>query len=97
MPDPVEMPAPVKTTVLAEAASRTESREIADTAALFGVPRTRGKHIVTIISLCTHSRPRFWAELSESKVADPPTVERGRPIRARVPVALNGTVSKKSR
>jgi len=44
MPDSVEMPAPVKTTVRAEPARRAARREIADMAALCGVPRTRGKH-----------------------------------------------------
>ena len=45
MPDSVEMPAPVKTTVRAEPARRAARREIADMAALCGVPKTRGTHI----------------------------------------------------
>ena len=45
MPDSVEMPAPVKTTVRAEPARRAARREIGDMAALCGGPRMRGKHI----------------------------------------------------
>src|ERR1700733_5760588 len=45
IPDSVDMPAPVKTTVRAEPARSAARRGIADMAALCGVPRTGGKSI----------------------------------------------------
>src|SRR5580698_770222 len=58
MPDSVEIPAPVKTTVRVEPARRAARREIADMAALCGVPRTRGKHIPFNNSKLADSRHR---------------------------------------
>ena len=56
MPDSVEMPAPVKTTVRAEPARRAARREIADVAGVCGVPRTLGKSIPFYDSKIADSR-----------------------------------------
>ena len=56
MPDSVDMPAPVKTTVRAEPERSAASREIADMTALGGGPRARGKHIPFNNSKLTGSR-----------------------------------------
>src|SRR5580704_16365018 len=63
IPDSVDMPAPVKTTVRAEPARSAARRGIADMAALCGVTRTRGKSIPLADSRDgRHSRTSFDLE-----------------------------------